>query len=274
MPTLALVATQRVLATDTPRQVRDRVEERLSNGTVSTSARTMLIPALIADLKSDDIRWNADRARSMLEQMGPEVVPALEETLLSSDVQQRHLAGMMLLGLEGDFPSSRLLDWCMDQLRDDGIDGNAHTITTTFAQRDPAILIPRLERALHGEDAQARGLAARLLAWHRVRPLDDLVVPELIRQIEATRGGISSFGAVVALSRLGPVAAQAAARWSDSPSERLQNLSRALTLDVERPHPRTVIGAVIGWRVCAMYGRLGDHDNQDSAASSLCDSSY
>lgn len=271
-PTVALVATQRVMGASTPKAVRWQVEHRVYTAVVPASAQQMLIAALIEDLREDDVKWNASSAENMLLKVGPAAIPALEAALDSEDLQQRRSAVFLLSELEADEPSARLVRRCVEQMEDDDEMGNGRRATQKLASWRWETVEDVLVRTLDAGDWQQQKLAARLLAWHRVERVYPRVIPRLLEQVEERRGGVSGFGAVLALARTGKPGAQAAAeRWASSPSRRLRDLAKWLVLDVERPHWQAVADPVAGLRALRMYGRDELHDDPQAGGWLLSD---
>lgn len=137
------------------------------------AAQQRRIVRLVADLRDDDVRWNAYRAVDELLMIGADATPALEDALWSEDWQQRQLAAVALTQIQGveAAPSERLIEVCIEALRDDempwGIDGN---VLVNNGRAAAHLLGQHIERSairlvdcLDSEDDQQRYVAALIL---------------------------------------------------------------------------------------------------------------
>lgn len=137
-----------------------------------SAGRPPSVDELVADLADDGVRWNASDAMLPLSRM-PEAVPALEAALDAPDWQQRQLAAALLRHLGDGPPSARLLEVCVEGLRDDDLPyGETGTLFIFNASDGFQFLIehaadaePMLRRGLRATDRQQRLLAAGVLAY-------------------------------------------------------------------------------------------------------------
>lgn len=130
------------------------------------------IGRLIADLRHDDCRWNAEDAIDSLRQIGEPAVPALRAALNSEDHQQRHCACVLLSEINSGPPTSRQIEVLIEALRSDtipdGADGrllqvaNARNACETL-ERWPKHGVEPLAQVLKSDDWQQRFLAAYLI---------------------------------------------------------------------------------------------------------------
>ncbi|MCA9293800.1 MAG: hypothetical protein KDA20_08300 [Phycisphaerales bacterium] len=128
---------------------------------------------LVEDLRDDDIRWNADYAMSALRIVGTPAIPALEDALWSEDWQQRQLAMVTLVEIQGfdATPSNRMIDVCIEALRDDAMPycrrGRIIVKNGRAAAHVLGLHIDRsgrkLEQCLESEDYQQRYVASLIL---------------------------------------------------------------------------------------------------------------
>lgn len=171
---------------------------------------------LIRDLAHDDVRWNAHNARSELLSMGCDIIPLLEEALLVSDYQGRHLAATILRQMRcPDYsPSDRLLEVTLQLLGRDQYDpdqywslfGPTGAFEYLHALEGEAYyrVRGRLVRNLSHPDRQKRFLSAALLAergeseW--AVALVRILAPHLADNDIPTDGGVAAH----ALYQLGP----------------------------------------------------------------------
>ena len=144
------------------------------------------IVALIEDLRHDAVRFNAYTARHRLRNMGDEIISPLEVALHSDDRQQRLLAASILAWKESYTPSTRMLEVCLDGVREDlrfawfqpikdpegefvgcravygGINPSWSCYTVLLKHTEAAE--PLLVRGLRADDPRQRFLSALLLA--------------------------------------------------------------------------------------------------------------
>lgn len=192
---------------------------------------------LIADLRSDDKRWNATSALGRLEQMGESVLARLEAALQSDDRQQRQAAASLLIRLfslrdsrsasTALVPTSRaLLRVCVEGLRSDNLPRadvpasqqaqypNDYSETEIFNAAAGLRFLSRhadeaedlLIEALSSSDLQQRFLAAAALGHGRKVCVADRVAKILIPHLRSNRIQGDATIAMIALIRLGPAA--------------------------------------------------------------------
>ena len=118
IPTLALAIVERTGGSKAGASIHEEVDRRINAGKVTGWSASILADSLVRNLQDDQVRWNADRAERLLDQMGPEAEMALQRTLRTGDNQARVLAAAMLRHCQ--FPPSDDLLWaCVEDLRDD-----------------------------------------------------------------------------------------------------------------------------------------------------------
>ncbi|MDH3585189.1 MAG: hypothetical protein OER86_13340, partial [Phycisphaerae bacterium] len=140
------------------------------------AATPKMIGALVGQLRSDHVRWNAQRAMWRLQAIGPPATRSLEKALASTDYQQRQLAAHVLRYFSHHLPSQRLLAVTIEGLQDDalpeesvGRDRLSYTYVWTAREGveyllDHATTAERLLRgALETTDRQQRFLCAYVL---------------------------------------------------------------------------------------------------------------
>ncbi|MBN1477188.1 hypothetical protein JXA47_10575 [Candidatus Sumerlaeota bacterium] len=135
--------------------------------------QTLSIDDLIEDLRADSTPGNAERALQEILRRGRVAnLPALEDTLLSPDSQQRLLAAEALLSHPGYVPSPAWFEALIANFASDDIRGNATRAYLLLRRSRPYAVSPlppqivaRLHRALDSEDRQLGFHAALALSW-------------------------------------------------------------------------------------------------------------
>lgn len=201
----------------------------------------------IADLRHDDVEWNAIAAHRRLRSAGPEADAALYEALDSDDRQQRQFAAD-LLRERGAPDTERLIEVTVEGLRhdrlpDDGQGGNCPSLANAqsglrwLSSRTGAAL-PHLLRGLGSTDGQERFLCATLIAYGGHTEQIGVVTDELIAHVGSNDVPGDGLLAAHALWRLGEPAlpfVRASMRWTDDQG---YDLLRRIEWDITDP-PRT-----------------------------------
>ncbi|MCA9306392.1 MAG: hypothetical protein KDA16_07650 [Phycisphaerales bacterium] len=137
------------------------------------------LAAWVADLRDDDIQWNAAQAEHLLLKAGVVAIRHLEGALSSDDYQQRQFAAGVLRRQKEYEPSDLMLRVCVEGLADDTLPmkrsdpGRDNGSYNNFynASRGIEYLVPHVERAerfliaaiIGPRDEQQRLLAAFVL---------------------------------------------------------------------------------------------------------------
>lgn len=153
------------------------------------------VPELIGDLYSDNIAWNATAAVYELwrNRTFEDKVMLLQDVLLSSDYQQRHLAAELLRRTEKYTPGETLAEVMVEGLKDDILPHDPGSSSynfiftaaggTRFLIENPEIGTSALEEALSSRDGQQRFLSAYILAVtgrHReAAKIAEILIPHL-----------------------------------------------------------------------------------------------
>ncbi len=206
-----------------------------------TPAEPATVATLIRDLADDDERENATRAVALLLRMGRAAIPALDAALGSRDAQQRHFAAEILRRIEGDRPSSRLLEVTVEGLRDDDVPDdrgarpyiyNAMAGVDYLSRHIDAAAAPLL-RALWSRDGQQRFLAAYVIARTARRWDVDRVTELLIEHLQNNNVRHDASLSCEALFRLGPPALPHLRRYLLSRDAQQRRLVAKLIDDIE-----------------------------------------
>jgi len=194
------------------------------------------VRSLVADLRDDDVAWNATNASHQLWEMRSEAAPWLREALHSQDRQQRQLAAEILRAVR-QVPSETLLRACVEALEHDsaivlresednqmlqerldlGIDaathrraqgiplGNAGGSVVWFLADHERIRLaaPLLAGQLDSVDPQASFLSAYLLAHIGGGAWRSVIVPMMVASLADNEICGDALLAVQALARLG-----------------------------------------------------------------------
>jgi HEAT repeat protein len=171
---------------------------------------------LVAQLRDDNVRWNAPRAMDELRRAGPSAFPALDSALVSNDWQQHQLAAHVLRRNPEYVPSQQLLAVTVEGLRSDDLPsksekGQRETYTPVYnAGEGTRYLLdhaeraaPSLVRALNSDDPQQRFLAAYVLGCGGVGPAVDRAAPVLIEHLRDNEVEGDAIMAAAALYRFG-----------------------------------------------------------------------
>jgi len=247
-PTLALVETETTLHERTPEPVLNEVSTRVYTKALSASQELRLIPSLVRDLRHDDIRGNAERAMSLLRQIGFAALPALHEALRSEDYQQRQLAAHLVRELDPEPPSADLLAATFEGLRDDWnflhespkpgrryrdwipIENAREGLA--FLSRSAASMDDLLKAGLHSEDAQQRLMCAVLVSWKGRTRLLPIACAVLTMELD---GGLHDRIAACALERAGADAIPYLEPLQTDPNPARRDVAHQILLDLTRP---------------------------------------
>ncbi|MCH2133912.1 MAG: hypothetical protein MK116_09200 [Phycisphaerales bacterium] len=186
------------------------------------------IVALIEDLRHDDVRFNAIKAKRQLWHLGDEIITPLEVALHSDDRQQRLLAASILSWNESYVPTARMLEVCLDGIREDlnftwyqpvlDDEGNLVECRTVYGGINPswscyAVLSrhataaePLLARGLRSDDPRQRFLSALLLAQQGKVQYTSHITSILISRLENNHTYRDANLACRGLYLLGPTA--------------------------------------------------------------------
>ncbi len=184
---------------------------------------------LIADLRSDDVEWNAIHAYRILYSSADPPLAELESALESDDWQQRQLAAAVLWyhydppewrRARGAAPrghlTARLMEVTVEGLRSDDLPieratGRCVTIFNaregfSRIRRHPKLAIEALANGLESEDRQQQLLCALLLGFAGAEAHADRAVPILLPHLRDNEIPEDAKWAAPALYRFGPVA--------------------------------------------------------------------
>lgn len=205
-PNGVLLGIEAVLGADTPRDVRTAVRRRAERSELTAEEMNRLLPALVRDLRHDDVRGNAKLARELLDRYGVAAFPALREALRSDDHQQRHLALQALWAMDAE-PTSQTLCVTVEALRDDlwmgryAVDNAGSAVR--YLLRNPGTSDEFLRQAMRGDDPQQRLLAAAVAGFTQRLDLSDEAVPILVSHLRENLITGDALYALVALHRFG-----------------------------------------------------------------------
>lgn len=214
---------------------------------------TTVLAQAIADLKDDDTSDNATFAISRLTFDTPDPVPALQQTLSSTDVQQRHLAAYILRLRDNAPVSPELIAVTIEALRSD-----VHPEATDPASlgaamwarvTDDAVLwLHRhahmaergIRAALDSRDGRQRFLAAVICAHARLEGTSAQALRTMLPHLadNATQG--DAVMAAVAIHRLGPKVLEDLRAWRHSGDAQTQALLAQIIRELEQPAARTM----------------------------------
>jgi hypothetical protein len=195
----------------------------------------------IDDLRDDDIRWNAIRARQKLTEAGPGTIPFLRPALLSNDGQQRMLVGRLLRSFD-DTTTDALVVVSLEAMRSDrpspGDHGNDAAHAFHWLRTRVEAARPRIEAALASDDPQQAFLCACLLARTGRTQSFHRTVSLLIDRLQDNSITGDAVLSAHALYRLGtPVLPHLREAWLRADPQAQQLLS-LIELDLQEP-PRT-----------------------------------
>jgi hypothetical protein len=209
VPSLALVSTEHTPICEPRGILQDEVDRRVQDGKLRVASSRLLASRLVLELNDDNVRWNAERARSHLQALWPASREALERTLVDGDEQARLIAAQLLRDMCDD-PSDALLDACVADLRDDSDEVRRYLSYYTayhaanYLIRFPDRVGPHLEPALSSGDEQQRLYAAAVAGHTQQFRLMDLAAPILIEHLRGNHVDHDAQIAAQALHRFGP----------------------------------------------------------------------
>jgi hypothetical protein len=180
-----------------------------------TQDEIALVRKAIADLRDDDLVYNAIEAQDALYPLGCGAAPYLEAALDSSDPQQRYSAASILARFCDEYvPSDRFLAVQIEQLDsrhyNEDLKWLARPSTAFNSLWMSPNLVPRvaasLQNLLDSEDPQARLMSALLLAGAGRTDLASRLVPLLVPHLADNDLQSDASLAMHALYRLGAAA--------------------------------------------------------------------
>jgi hypothetical protein len=211
---------------------------------------------LIADLRSDAIRWNAHCALAAILyytsdefRYNQKLYAALENALDSDDWQQRQIAADILRNSKDYQPTDRLVEVTVEGSRDDDLPGwflgegkmillfNA-TEGMRYLLKHPKVGTPFLEAALESDELQQRFLAAFILGATGRAAKVERTVEILLPHLKNDSVRLNACLATHALYHLGKAAVPLLTPYRDGEDEQLRSAIRLILLDLESP-PQT-----------------------------------
>ncbi len=201
VPTTVLIGVKRAMGPEwTPTRLRRELDKRLARGGLYAWQVRWVIPVLQRDLRDDKATWNAQRAMDRFEELGPRGRAALEESLLSSDRQERQMAAAALRRecwkwgsedgrkLTGVQPSERLIRTTVEGLASDTMCWSSGTYDNAWEGFEFLILFPEktvaaLGAGLESKDEQQRVLCAALVAHAGHAAWYDRAIPILLAHL-------------------------------------------------------------------------------------------
>lgn len=188
LPTPLLITGEWLLHAAQPKLCQDELEDRIYNGQVTGGVAEWCSQVLTRDLYDDDIKWNADRAEGLLDQLWPASEAALEETLEVGDRQARLIAAAILRRRTFWEPSDALLRASIEDLQDDTTAVDFRTYynafdAANFLCRHPDRIEPLIADALQSDDLQQRLAAAAIAGNAGYYRLAADAAPLLTRQL-------------------------------------------------------------------------------------------
>jgi hypothetical protein len=216
------------------------------------------IGALIDELRSDDVKWNASGAASRLRRLPEPPIRALRDALDSDDWQQRQYALNILWRLAEPHPllrrepvgeiTPRMLAVAVEGLARDehhAIGGGRADVAMRNAAEGFRRLIPHaraarpyLEKGLASRDSQQRLLSAMVLGYGGVSESAPRAARVLLPHLRDNRIQRDATFAVGALYGLGPAVRPSLLTAMAGADEQQSKLIRLVLLDLETP-PRT-----------------------------------
>ena len=245
IPTLPLVLLTSTEYGAHGSDIRDEAMARVVEGRVGGFSAQHLTEELMNDLLHDDVRWNATEALETVGGLWPASRPALEAALDSGDAQKRAIAAALMRSRETT-PSHRLLEACVEDLRDDRDGGpgywfrrgnakSAGRYLRRYYVRAEGLLID----ALGSDDRQQREYAAVVCGFSGgVRALPG-AVPVLVDMLRDNETWGDARMAAPALFGFGPAVIPHVRPYADSDDAQLRGVIRHLIERLEHPE-RTV----------------------------------
>lgn len=206
------------------------------------------VAAWVRDLRDDGVPWNAEAAQWRLVALPPGSVPALERALASTDLQQRHLAALVLrrrCAAHGEAASPRLLavtvealaDWLHQQLAERRLcgDWNPSAEGTRFLAPHAVAARAALQQGLGSGDAQQRFLCAWLLAQSGDVESAATICRELLPHLLDNDIAGDAVMAANGLYRLGPAALPTLQWWRQTHDAQARSLLDLVIADLQQP---------------------------------------
>jgi hypothetical protein len=256
VPTTVLVLAKRALGARLPTRLYRELLGRVGRKKLSAWQGRLVVPGFLEDLRGDGRTSNAWQAMEALESLAVDGA-VLEGLLGSADYQQRQLAAEMLRDRcavndygrsmrslkDGACPSEALLRVTVEGLRSDGINFGAGLGPNArdgfwFLAHFPERIDAHLERAMRGDDAQLRLLAAGAAGYAGRRGLVDLAAPILVEHLRDNRTWGDARFSVRCLYCLGYDAVPYLARAMNDEDCQLAGLARLILRDLRLPLER------------------------------------
>ncbi len=248
LPDTALVAIEQVGRPVQTYGMQNELESRVRNASLSDHNSAWLASILVKDLHSDKVRYNAESALYFLRLLGASGIPALEESLHSTNVQQRQMAASVLRRIGGYQPTDRMLWVTVEGLREDdlpwGPDGNggwAYNIVfnardgTPYIAAHAEVAEAYLTQGLLSDDPQQRYLCAVAAGFGERSTLTSLAAPILIEHLADNSFSEDAKWATPALFHLGPSVRVYLEPLRDSPDEQQRSLAELILLELQGP---------------------------------------
>ncbi|MDD4734943.1 MAG: hypothetical protein PHP44_02425 [Kiritimatiellae bacterium] len=210
------------------------------------AARVREIRRLIGNLYDDDIRFNAEEAKSALYSLGEEAVPFLEETVLHGDCQAKNMAGMILTWMD-DYtnPPPAVLEYYFAALSgEDTLYGlpcnypdNA-AWSVRFFERHPELterIIPQLVGGLGSSDGQMRLLSAYLLSMNKHWEYVPQMAPVFAMHLKDNRLGGDAVISTHALTAMGNMARPWVLPLLESDDEQQRKSAALILYHIDNP---------------------------------------
>lgn len=195
----------------------------------------------VDDLRDDDVPGNAGAAMACLLRAGAAALPALADTLVSPDRQQRHLAAVVLRRVDAP-PTHLLCTVSVEALERDVSRELAATLAMPGAVSATRYLAAHARDAraalrfgLGSGDDQQRFLCAFLLACAGERDDVDRVSRELITHLGDNHIRGDAVMAANGLFRLGGSVGATLQSWQPYVDEQARSLLRLIELDLRHP---------------------------------------
>jgi len=217
---------------------------------MSMRADASTAQALVADLASDDIPWNAQHAVETLIWTNAPPIQLLEAALDSGDYQQRQFAAYILMQHTESSPSERLIEVVIEGLRDDHIPWDRRTAPSRynyvfnaaggmrFLTRHAISAKKQLVAALDSNDFQQRFVCAYALGMngitHRLSDTASILLFHL-RDNDIVGDACKS---CAALYRLGPAVKPFLLAALENADTQQRDAIKLILLDFESP-PKT-----------------------------------
>lgn len=216
------------------------------------------VKALVNDLRSDKVRFNAHAAIARLRDIGEPAVAALEAALDSRDYQQRQLAAHVLRRIDGHQPSNDMIGVTVEGLQhdtmpcghlaqqpgglrwDETLDRSYNyvfnaTDGTRFLLQHAQLGEPYLIDGLNSADLQQRFLCAFILGYSGRTAATKQVAAVLLPHLRDNDIAGDARLATPALYRLGPPVLPDLYRALDDADDQQRNLIELIIYDITCP---------------------------------------